>query len=78
MTQTLSVYQYISALLASLLAQMVKRLPAMWETWVRSLGQKDPLEKKIAIYSSILTWEIPWTQEPGGLKSMGCKKLDTT
>ena len=57
---------------------MVKNLPIMQEILVQSLGQKDPLEKKIAIYSSILTWEIPWTQEPGGLKSMGCKKLDTT
>ena len=48
MTQTLSVYQYISALLASLVAQMVKRLPAMWESQVRSLGQEDPLEKEMA------------------------------
>ena len=55
---------------ASLVAQMVKNLPVVWETWVRSLGQKDPLEKGRATYSSILAWRIPWTQEPGGLRSM--------
>ena len=47
------------------LAQMVKRLPAIWETWVRSLGQEDPLEKEMAIHSSTLAWRIPWTEEPG-------------
>ena len=46
----------------------------MQETWVQSLGQKDPLEKKMAAYSSILAWEIPWTEEPGGLQSMGWQK----
>ena len=46
---------------------MVKNLPAMWETWVLSLGQKDPLEKGMATYSSIFAWKIPWTEEPGGL-----------
>ena len=50
---------------------MVKRLPAMWETRVRSLGQKDPLEKEVATHSSILAWKIPWTEENGGLQSMG-------
>ena len=50
----------------------------MWETWVRSLGQEDPLEKEMATRSSILAWRIPWTEELGGLQSMGCKKLDTT
>ena len=50
---------------------MVKNLPAMTETWVRSLGQEDPLEKEMAIHSSILAWEIPWTEEPGGLQSVG-------
>ena len=50
---------------------MVKCLPAMWETQVWSLGQEDPLEKEIATHSSILAWEIPWTEEPGGLQSMG-------
>ena len=50
---------------ASLVAQMVKHLPAMRETWVRSLGWKDPLEKEMATHASILAWEIPWTEEPG-------------
>ena len=55
---------------ASLVAQMVKNLPAMQETWVRSLGREDPLEKGMAIHSS-LAWEIPWTEEPGRLQPMG-------
>ena len=50
---------------------MVKRLPAMRQTRVRSLGQEDPLEKEIATYSSALAWEIPWTEESGRLQSMG-------
>ena len=50
---------------------MVKNLPAMWETWLPSLGQDDPLEKGMATHSSILAWRIPWTEEPGGLQSMG-------
>ena len=49
------------------MAQTVKNPPAMWETWVRSLGQGDPLEKGMATDSSILAWEIPWTEEPGGV-----------
>jgi len=63
--------------MASLVAQMVKNLPAMWETWVRSLGREDPLERGMATHSSILAWRIPWTEEPGGLQSMGLKELDT-
>ena len=59
---------------ASLLAQTVKNLPAMLETWVRSLGQEDPLEKGKAIHSSILAWRIPWTEEPGKLQSMGLQR----
>ena len=59
------------ALVASLVAQMVKCLPAMWETWVRSLGQEDLLEKEMATHSSILAWKIPWTEESGRLQSMG-------
>ena len=51
---------------SSLVAQMVKTLPAMQETWVRSLGQEDPLEKGMAAHSGILTWRIPWTEKPGG------------
>ena len=52
---------------------MVKNLPSKQETWVQSLGQEDPLEKEIATHSSILAWEIPWTEEPSGLQSMGWK-----
>ena len=52
---------------ASLVAQMVKNLPSMQDTWVGSLGQGDPLEEAMAPHSSILAWEIPWTEEPGGL-----------
>ena len=52
---------------ACLVAQMVKTLPAMWQTWVQSLGQEDPLEKEMATHSSVLTWRIPRTEEPGGL-----------
>ena len=58
------------------MAQTVKKLPAMQETGVQSLGQEDPLEKEMAIHSSILAWRIPWTEEPGGLQSMGSQKSD--
>ena len=61
----------LSLLWASLLAQMVKNLPAMWETQVQSLDQEDPLEKGMATHSRILAWSIPWTEEPGGLLSVG-------
>ena len=57
--------------LASLVAQTVKHLPAMQETWVQSLGWEDPLEKEMATHSSILAWKIPRTEEPGRLQSMG-------
>ena len=60
---------------ASLVAQTVKNLPAMWETWVRSLGWEDPLEEGIATHSSILAWGIPWTEEPDGLQSMGLQRV---
>ena len=53
------------------MAQMVKNPPAMQETWVGSLGWENPLEKRMAIHSSILAWRIPWTEEPGGLWSLG-------
>ena len=56
---------------ASLIAQLVKNLPAMQETWVRFLGPENPLEKEMATHSSILAWEIPWTEEPGWLQSIG-------
>ena len=58
--------------------QSLKRLPAMWETWVRSLGWDDALEKEMATHSRILAWRIPWTEKLGGLQSMGCKESDTT
>ena len=58
-----------------LVAQMVKNLPAMQETWVRSLGQGDPLEKEMATHSSILAWRIPWAGEPGRLQSMGLRRV---
>ena len=60
---------------ASLVAQTVKNLPAMQETSVPSLGWEDPLEKGMATHSSILAWEIPWTEEPGGLESMGSQRV---
>ena len=61
-----------------MVAQTVKNVPEMQETMVQSLGQEDPLENVMAAHSSILAWEIPWTEGPGGLQSMGSKELDTT
>ena len=58
-----------------MLAQMAKNLPAMQETSVQSLGQEDPLEKGMATHSSILAWEIPWTEEPGRLQSTGLQRV---
>ena len=63
---------------ASLITQMVKNLPAVQETQVRFLSREDPLVKGMAAHSSILAWRIPWTEEPGGLQSMGLQELDTT
>ena len=60
----------------SLVAQMVKRLPTMWETQVQSLGHKGLLEKEMATHSSILAWKIPWMEEPGRLQSMGSQESD--
>ena len=60
---------------ASLVAQTVKHLPAMWETWVRSLGWEDPLDKEMATHSSTLAWKIPWMEEPGRLQSMGLQRV---
>jgi len=59
---------------ASLVAQIVKNLPAMQETWVQSLGQEDPLKKDMATHPSVFAWRIPWTEEPGGLQSLGSQK----
>ena len=60
---------------ASLVAQTVKNPYAMQETWVRSLSWEDPLEEGMATHSSILAWRIPWTEEPGGLQSMGLQRV---
>ena len=56
---------------ASLVAQLVKNLPALQDTWVLFLGWEEPLEEEMATHSSILVWTIPWTEKPGGLQSMG-------
>ena len=60
------------------MAQLVKNLPAMQETWVQSLGWEDPLQKEMATHLSNLAWEIPWTEEPGRLQSMGLQELDVS
>ena len=59
------------------MVQIVKNLPAVQQTWVRSLSQEDPLEKGMATHSSMLAWEIPWTEKPGGLQSTGVTKSDS-
>ena len=61
--------------LDSLVVQMVKNPPVMWENWFQSLGWEDPLEEDMATHSSILAWRIPWTEEPGGLQSMGLHRV---
>ena len=61
--------------LTPLVAQMVKHLSTMQETWVRALGWEDLLEKEMAIYSSTIAWKIPWTEEPGRLQSMGLQRV---
>ena len=66
------------SVLALLVAQMGKNLPAMQETWVQSLDQEDPLEKGMATHSSILAWKIPWTEEPGRLQSSGLQRISMT
>ena len=60
---------------ASLVAQAVKRLSTMWETWVPSLGREDPLEKEMATHSSAIAWKIPWTEDPGRLQSLGSQRV---
>ena len=64
--------------MASLVAQLVKNLPAMQEKWVWSLDWEDPLEKEVATHSSTLAWEILWTEQPGGLQSLGLQESDVT
>ena len=59
---------------ASLVAQTLKNPPAVQKTWVQSLGWEDPLEKGMAVHSSVLAWGIPWTEEPGRLQSMGSQR----
>ena len=66
---------FIELYRTSLVAQMVKCLPTMWETWVQSLGGEDLLEKEMATHSSILAWEISWMEEPGRLQSMGLQRV---
>ena len=61
---------------SSLVAQLVKNLPAMQETYIWYLSQEDPLEKEMETHSSIPAWEIPWTEEPGGLQSMGSQRME--
>ena len=61
--------------MASLVAQETKKLPAIWETQVRSLGWEDTLEKRMVTHSGILAWRIPWTEEPGRLQSMGLQRV---
>ena len=57
------------------MAQLIKNLPAVQETWVQSLGWEDPLEKKMATHSSVFAWKIPWTEEPGRLQSMELQRV---
>ena len=57
------------------MAQRVKRLPTMWETWVQSLGREDPLEKEMATHSSTVAWKTPWTEKPDMLQSMGLQRV---
>ena len=73
----ISCYSFCSSILdmGFLVAQMVKNRTAMQETWVQSLGWKDPLEKGMATHSSILAWRIPWTEEPGALQSVGSQRV---
>ena len=66
---------YFTSVWSSLVAQRLKCLPGMQETWVRSLGREDPLEKEMATHSSTLAWRIPWREEPGRLQSMGSQRV---
>ena len=77
-TTLLKLNYFLRTLLASLVAQLVKNLPAMQEIWVWFLGWEDHLEKEIVTHSSILAWRIPWTEEPGRLQFMGSQELDMT
>ena len=69
------IYPWLLVKTSSLVAQSLKRLPGMQETRLRSLDREDPLEKEMAIHSSMLAWRIPWTEEPGGLQSIALKRV---
>ena len=71
----LLIEENIINMVSSLVAQTVKCLSTMQETWVRSLGQEDPLEKEMAIHSRTIAWKIPWTEEPGSLQSLGSQRV---
>ena len=71
----LSIFNVALAIRAFLVAQMVKNPPAMWETWVPSLGWEDPLKKGMATHSSLLAWRISWTEESGRQQSMGSQRV---
>ena len=71
------IYMCLNIIRTSLVVEAVKRLPTMWETQVQSLGWEDPLEKEMATHCSTLAWEVPWTEEPGGLESMGLQMSRT-
>ena len=75
LTRDVSLFYNLLFYWASLVAQRLKRLPAMRETRVQSLGQEDPLEKEMATHSSIPAWRIPWMEEPGGLQSTGSQRV---
>ena len=68
-------FEHYFASMYSLVAQMVKSLPALWEIWIESLDQEDALEKEMANHSSILAWKIPWTEEPGRLQPIGWQRV---
>ena len=68
-------FSSVTIFLTSLVAQTIKHLPTMQETWVRSLGWEDPLEKEMATHSSTLAWKIPFTEEPSRLQSMGLQRV---
>ena len=74
-TVSICISSVLGAIVASLVAQRLKRLPAMWVAWVRSLGWEDPLEKAMTPHPSILAWRIPWMEEPGGLQSLGSQRV---
>ena len=74
-TEKLSdIFEHLENNIHSLVAQLVKNLPTVQETWVQSLSQEDPLKKEMAVHSSILAWKIPWIEDYGGLQSMGLQK----